>query len=253
MANIVPYFSKQDATIYHGDCLHILPELSADLVFTSPPYNLGECAKGSFYGGKAKGGEISYSAYRDKMEGKDYVDWQRNVLSAIFEILSDQGVIAYNHKPRIINGVYDDRKNLIPFPIRQEIIWDRGGMVNFNGSFFASSIEKIFLVAKDSWKPNKSCIGWGEIWRISPERNTKHPAPFPLKLANMIIRSCLSWQDGIVLDPFMGSGTVLVAAKQLGIKAIGIEIDEQYCEMAAKRLEKEPCRNKLKITDFLKA
>ena len=79
-------------------------------------------------------------------------------------ILKPTGAIFYNHKPRILDGIYDDRKNLIPYPIRQEIIWDRCCMVNFCGKFFAPSTEKVYIICKEDWKPNKEFIGMGEGW-----------------------------------------------------------------------------------------
>ena len=75
-----------------------------------------------------------------------------------------------------------------------------------------------------------------DLWKITPECDSKHPAPFPLKLARQAVATTTAQ---IVLDPFMGSGTRLRAAKDLGRKAIGIEIEERYCEIAAKRLGQE--------------
>lgn len=112
-----------------------MPDCFVDLIVTSPPYNLGNSKKGSFYGGKSKGEKIEYIDHDDDMPTQDYIDWQHSLFKEWMRILKPTGAIFYNHKPRILNGVYDDRKNLIPFPIRQEIIWDRCGMVNFSGSF----------------------------------------------------------------------------------------------------------------------
>ena len=232
-----PYYDHKGITIYHGDCLEILPELEpVDLVLTSPPYNLGNFKKGSFYAGKKKGKNLTYLSHSDDMKESDYINWQHNCLRAFFSALIDMGAIFYNHKPRVEKGIFNDRKNLIPFPIRQEIIWDRGGMINFSGSFYAPNTERIFIIAKPKWKPIKECLGFGEVWRISPKENNLHPAPFPVELAKKVISS----NNGeTILDPFMGSGTTLVAAKELGRKAIGIEIEEKYCEIAVRRLAQE--------------
>lgn len=236
---IKPYYSdeKYGIYIYNADCRDVLPEIGkVDLCFTSPPYNLGNAKKGSFYGGKSKGDTISYLSYNDSLDEKEYEKWQRDLISTIWIKISENGVIAYNHKPHVVNGVLDDRKNLISLPIRQEIVWDRCGMVNFSGSFFAPQTEKIYLIAKVGWKPSQHAVGWGDIWRIPPETSTKHPAPFPLKLAIKIVDGCSSLSQ-VALDPFLGSGTTAVAAKQLGRKCIGIELEEKYCEIAAKRLD----------------
>jgi len=219
----------------------LLPEKSIDLVFTSPPYNLGNAVKGSFYGGKGKGLKIEYLSHDDGMPDEEYIEWQHNTFKLIYRVILDTGAIFYNHKPRITNGFLDDRKNLIPFPVRQEIVWDRCGMVNFSGSFFAPNTERIYIVAKEHWKPQKKYLGWGEIWRVTPETDNKHPAPFPKKLADRVIVSA-SEVGGVILDPFLGSGTTLVCAKKLGRKAIGIEIEEKYCSIAAKRLSQSVMR-----------
>jgi modification methylase len=218
------------------EALPLLPEGCVNLVVTSPPYNIGNAVKGSFYGGKGKGLKIEYLSHNDAMLGDDYRLWQRELLIACYRTLKNNGAIFYNHKPRIVKGVFDDRTNLIPLPIRQQIIWDRCGMVNFSGSFFASSTERIFIIAKPPWRPVKECVGWGEVWKIPPEINTPHPAPFPLSLALRLVTGGSNLND-IILDPFMGSGTTGVAAAQLGRRFLGFEINQEYCDIANKRIQ----------------
>lgn len=75
-----------------------------------------------------------------------------------------------------------------------------------------------------------------DLWRIPPESGSDHPAPFPLALATRSIRTTTA---DLVVDPFMGSGTTIRAAKDLGRKAIGIEVEERFCEIAAKRCAQE--------------
>ena len=234
-----PYYQDEWVTIYHGDCREILPTLEkVDLVLTSPPYNLGNSVKGSFYGGKGKGERIEYLSHDDDMPYEEYRAWQHEILKLCYDQLQETGVIFYNHKPRITGGIFDDRKDLLPFPIRQEIIWDRCGMVNFSGSFFATNTERLYIIAKEDWKPNKECLGWGEVWRITPETDNPHPAPYPIKLALKVIASATQ-TGAIVLDPFMGSGTALRASLNLNRKCIGIEIEEKYCEIAARRCQQQ--------------
>ena len=226
-----------DCVLYEGDCLEIMPVLGkVDAVVTSPPYNLQNATKGSFYDGKSKGITISYSTYSDSMSAKEYENWQHELFSVWMALLNEKGVIAYNHKPRIERGIYDSRRNLIPFNIRQEIVWDRCCMVNFSGSFFAPQSERIFLVCNGEWRPNKEFVGFGDVWRIPPEMNTPHPAPFPLALADRIIKGCVP-QGGIVLDPFTGSGTTGVACVKTGRSFIGIELDPDYFDIACRRIQ----------------
>jgi len=239
-----PYYQDSSVSIYHGDCREIINNnLLFDMILTSPPYNLGNFNKGSFYGGKSKGSKLQYIDHNDSMDEHSYIDWQHDLFRLWWNNISSDGAIFYNHKPRVCNGVWDDRKNLIPFQIRQEIIWDRCCMVNFSGSFFAPNTERIFIVAKEKWKPQKDSLGYGEVWKIPPETNTPHPAPFPLKLAKMAISGGIGIER-TVLDPFMGSGTTLRAAKDLNRQAIGIEISEKYCEIAANRM----CQEVLDLT-----
>ena len=83
------------------------------------------------------------------------------------------------------------------------------------------------------------------IWRFSPERNNEHPAPFPLILPTRIITSILNEQDGIVLDPYCGSGTTLVAAKLLNKNYLGIDISEEYISSTKKRIENAHLEKKI--------
>ena len=225
--------------IFNEDCLQTIERMdenSIDMVFTSPPYNLGNVKKGGFYGGKKKGENIEYDNYDDDMDTLEYTKWQQKIITALVAKLKNTGAIFYNHKPRIVNGVYNDRKSLIPFSLRQEIIWDRCGMINFCGSFYAPNTERIYIIAKDQWKPNKEYLSFGEIWRVPPETNTEHPAPFPLKLAEMAIISG-SQPDDIVYDPFMGSGTTAAACVKLGRNFIGSEISGEYVALAKRRID----------------
>ncbi len=212
-----------------------MPDNFVDLVVTSPPYNLGISKKGSFYDGKNKGENIEYKDHSDNMPEEKYIEWQHQLFKEWYRILKPTGAIFYNHKPRIKNGILDDRKNLIPFAIRQEIVWDRCCMVNFSGFFYAPNTERIYIIAKPDWKPNKDCLKYGEVWRIPPETNNSHPAPFPLRLAKKIIYSATK-EGNLVYDPFMGSGTTAIASHVLKRNWIGSELTSDYIAMAKKRI-----------------
>jgi DNA modification methylase len=90
------------------------------------------------------------------------------------------------------------------------------------------------VIAKPEWRlKSKDASGVGDLWRVAQESNTDHPAPFPIGLPARAIESA---GPSLVCDPFMGSGTTLRAAKDAGVRAVGIEKSERYCEIAVKRL-----------------
>lgn len=238
-----PYYSDENSTIYHASCDDVLPQLEdVDLVFTSPPYNLGTCNGGpSGMHSKslaAKDLAQGYGTHDDAMPQHQYDRWQTNVVGMLWETLSNNGAIFYNHKPRVQNGIVN-----LPtlygttLPLRQIITWDRATGMNFSESFFLPKSEWIIVWAKPSWRlKNRKACEIGDVWHVRPEQNTTHPAPFPLALPTMAIGST---NARTILDPFCGSGTTLRAAKNLGRNAIGIEIDEKFCEIAATRLAQQ--------------
>lgn len=249
-----PYYEDATATIYHGDCREVLPSwvghTEFDLVFTSPPYNLGSgpwehlghWKPGDSAGGKSKwrngsdgSGGVTYEDHEDTMPWPDYVAWQRAVLGDLWSLLSRDGAIFYNHKPRVIGGRLWTPMELNPgLPLRQIVTWARAGGLNFNPTAYVPTYEWIMVFATHTWRlKSKAASGVGDVWRVPQEPNPDHPAPFPVGLPARAIETT---GPGSVLDPFMGSGTTLVAAKQLGRKAVGIELSERYCEIAAKRL-----------------
>ncbi len=226
---MTPYYDEDGITIYHGDCLDVLPTLTnIDLVFTSPPYNLGDMSGGL---ANLNGGYLGYNDQR-----RDYDDWQRHVLSACWDTLSDSGAIFYNHKPIIRDRLVSLPTRFNPdLPLRQIIIWYRELGVNWSPTHFLPVHEWILVMAKTNWRlRTKSVSHLSDVWRIRPDMNdNEHPAPFPLALPTTAIGSTTATT---IVDPFMGSGTTLRAAKDLGRKAIGIETEERYCEMAVQRL-----------------
>jgi modification methylase len=236
--------------IHHGDCIEVMnqmPEKSIDLVVTSPPYNLRNSTGGGMRNGS--GGLWKNAALlngyadgnTDDMPYDQYVKWQRNCLTAMMRLLKDDGAIFYNHKWRVQNGLLQDRHDIIEgFPVRQIIIWQRAGGVNFNIKYFLPTYEVIYLIckpgfklaSKDPTRPKAAC-GIGDIWKINQDFNNDHPAPFPVEIPKRCIEST---NTQIVLDPFIGSGTTAIAAKMLGVDWIGIEICEKYCKMAEDRI-----------------
>jgi site-specific DNA-methyltransferase (adenine-specific) len=260
-----PYYQHGGITLYHGDCGEIIPLLgSVDMVFTSPPYNLGTNTTGGQFPGKRMGhydamapmgikrggmgkwsraataGGIAngYGEHTDDLPHPEYIQWQKHILGLCWDLLPSTGAIYYNHKPRVFNGdvitplVYNP-----DLPLRQIVIWARAGGINFNPAFYVPTHEWILILSKPQFRlRDRGASGVGDVWYIPQEANNSHPAPFPLALP---LRAIETTNAATILDPFSGSGTTLLAAKRLGRIGIGIELEESYCEATAKRLEQE--------------
>ncbi|MDK2951999.1 MAG: hypothetical protein PWQ77_1664 [Kosmotogales bacterium] len=229
--------------IIEGDSIKIMkniPDCSVDLVITSPPYNLKNSTGNGLKDGR--GGKWSnaalingYSDHSDNMPNDKYIKWQIACLKEMFRVLKDTGAIFYNHKWRVQNGLIQDRHEIVSkFPVRQIIIWKRKGGINFNPGYFLPTYEVIYLITKPNFKLAPRANAYGDVWEIAQERNNSHPAPFPVKLIERIISSTTA---KLILDPFMGSGTTAIGAKKLNRDFIGIDISNDYCVNARKRIE----------------
>ncbi len=239
-----PYYDAGGCTIYHADCADVLPQLSdVELVLTSPPYNLNDEGRAgdalNTTGGRAGTGFTSLAggygdSHPDAMAHDAYGAWQRECVAAMWATLTDDGAIFYNHKPRVRGNEMFWPSTCIPdqLPIRQVVIWDRCSGHNRQATYFVPSYEIVFVIAKPAFRLAHRG-GANDVWRIPAERGNLHPAPFPLKLALTAIENTTAT---VILDPFVGSGTTLRAAKDLGRRSIGIDSNEAYCEMAANRL-----------------
>lgn len=247
-----PYWISPDGrlVIYHGRAEDVLPTIEAgsvDIVVTSPPYNMGLVPGGNgrgMYrpGASNKAGRFreGYGAHDDAMEQGAYDRWQREIIAACWRLLPDHGAIFYNHRPRVEHGVLRLPLGLdFGVPLRSLITWDRGTGIDVSLRNYCSAYEWICLLTKpDFGLVDHAASGTGNVWRLGMEHvDLGHPAPFPVSLP---ARAIATTGAQSVVDPFLGSGTTLRAAANAGISAIGIEIEERYCEIAAKRLEDPP-------------
>lgn len=221
------------------DNIRLIPDKSIDLVVTSPPYNLKNSTGNGMKdgrGGKWANASLinGYSNHNDCMPHKEYVSWQRSCLEEMMRVINDEGAIFYNHKWRVQGGLLQDRQDIVSgFPVRQIIIWKRSGGINFNKGYFLPTYEVIYLIAKKGFKLADRANVIGDVWEINQERNNKHPAPFPVRLVDIIIGST---NAKVVLDPFIGSGTTAISAINNGIDYIGIDISSEYVEKAEERI-----------------
>jgi DNA modification methylase len=259
-----PYYEENGITIYHGDCREILPSLpKVDLVLTSPPYDNLRIYGGhnwdfqSIAGGikivVAVGGVVVWVVADETVNGSetgsslrqalffmdecgfflhDTMIWNKGSFTAVGSVQCRYGpstefmFVLSNGRPKTFN------------PIKDRLNIHEGEM----GKSRSTRLPDGSLIVKthEAKKLERYGIRFN-VWNIPPEMSNLervHPAQFPLALATDHI---ISWSNAgdLILDPFMGSGTTLRAAKDLGRKAIGIEIEEKYCEIAANRLRQE--------------
>lgn len=241
---VKPTISSPLGKIICGDCIKEMKKMTSEsvkVIVTSPPYNLRNSSGNGMKDGR--GGKWSkaalikgYDEYNDNMPHELYVAWQRSCLTEMMRLLRNDGVIFYNHKWRVQKGLLQDRQDIVTgFPVRQIIIWQRAGGINFNSGYFLPTYEVIYMIAKPNFRLAPKANACGDIWTIPQEKNNPHPAPFPLELAQRCLESAGS---GLVLDPFMGSGTTAIAAERLGFSWLGIEKSPNYITLAKERLEK---------------
>lgn len=259
---MTPYYQRDGITLYNADNRDVLPCLPAgsiDLVFTSPPYNMGISTGGGIKGGVPRGHYAvdaplakrgghgkwpaadladGYDGHDDAMPMEEYEEYHQSVLRSLWALLTDAGAIFYNHKPRVQAGELWLPLRLNPgLPIRQIVTWERAGGINFATTHYVPTYEWIIVFAKEGFRlKTKGASGMGDVWRVPQEVNPLHPAPFPVELP---LRALETTTAQTVLDPFAGIGSTLLAAKIAGRKAIGIEKSEKYAERAVKRLSQE--------------
>ena len=199
-----PYYEDGSVTIYHGDCLDLMPHLEADVLVTDPPYGIGDRWNKAWV---AKSGRSRLTGQGD--------DWD--------DLPADTGLLAraaQNREAIIWGGNY---YGLIGS--RGWLVWDK--CQSFSGA-----------EAELAWTNLDMPV---RVFRLSRGaahslEYKQHPTQKPIRL----MRWAIEFTKGtIVFDPFMGSGTTLRAAKDLGRKAIGIEISEEYCSVAAERLAQD--------------
>lgn len=229
--------------VHCGDCVEVMgrmPPSSVSLIVTSPPYNLRNSTGNGMQngsGGKWPQAQLlnGYDTSKDAMPHDKYVSWQRDCLTAMMRVLREDGAIFYNHKWRVQGGLLQDRSDIVEgFPVRQIIIWKRSGGINFNPGYFLPTYEVIYLICKPGFKLAPKANAQGDVWEIPQAHDNPHPAPFPIELA---VRCIQSTSGGIVLDPFLGSGTTAIAAEQCQREWIGIDVSKDYCQMARSRIE----------------
>lgn len=232
---MTPYYEQSGITIYHGNCRDVLGALyedmrlahqAFDLLCTDPPYGIGEAAGANRSRSKSFGGKSNGLSHEGRVvEATDY------------------GVSAWDDEPQdealafartlckhqiIFGGNYYQ----LP-PSSCWLVWDKdNGASDFSDCELAwTNLKKAVRKITYRWNGMLQQPGRAKEKRVHPTQKPEPVMVWALQHAPADVRT--------VLDPFMGSGTTLVAAKRLGKRATGIELDERYCEMAAERLSQE--------------
>ena len=234
--------------LMNGDCLELMKEIpdgAVDMVLTSPPYNMNLRIRNGKYCSRQIVKEIStkYKNFSDNLSMEEYYTFNVNVLK---EALRVSDLVFYNvqfltgNKPALFKliGRFHDK-------IKEFIIWDKVNAQPAIQSGVMNSQFEVLLVLQNS-KPYSRSFGTGQFergtlsncWRIKrgAKRISGHGAIFPTELAEKVIGN-FSREGSKILDPFMGSGTTGVAAKNLNRSFIGIELDEEYFNIAKERIE----------------
>ena len=228
---------------YQGDCLEVMkgiPDDSIDLIVTSPPYNKTYWSKNRNInnGARTKSRRIEYDSFVDSIEPKKYEEQQVQFLQECIRVIKDTGSIFYNHIDIFSEHQTIHPKYVYDFPVKQIIIWNRKNTPKLDKSYFFPINEYIFWIQKTktsrTYFNRKNAKFNKSIWDFNPERNNDFPAPFPIDLPDNCIKACCPI-NGIVLDPYMGSGTTALACKNNNVNFIGIEISEEYCKIASER------------------
>jgi modification methylase len=205
------------------------------MVLTSPPYNRGTTTGGGFNnGGLSQQLTGAYAGYADNLPVDQYREWQANLLRSWWDMLSDEGAIYYNHRPRVQSGLFETPLDWNPgLPVRQIIIWHSGSGVNFAPTHYRISHEWIVLFSKPNFRLlSKSISGVGDVWQFGAAHINGHPAPFPVGLAEQAIGTT---NCKIIYEPFSGSGTTIIACENLKRKCRAIEISPGYVAVTLER------------------
>lgn len=240
---MTPFYQDEAVTLIHADCRDVLASLKADVVITSPPYNMRLRIRNGAYSEREQSAHFSkkYEAFSDAMPIDEYYEMHRSVLAAL---LVSAPLVFVNIQ--IVTGSKEAWFRIIgefATAIKDIFVWDKGhGQPAMNGAVANRGSELVLALESSRTggrKFSRSFFNRGEmpdIWRFAGGRGDieSHGATFPLDLAGHVIEGW-SQPGDTILDPFAGTGTTLRAAKDRGRKAIGIEIAEPYCRIAADR------------------
>ena len=247
------YFKTPQIALINADFLKIdcLEENSIDLIITSPPYNV----------------DIHYKSFRDDISYEEYLKFTKEWLKRALKLIKDDGRLCLNIPLDKNKGgqqsVYADITTIakkVGWKYHSTIIWNEqnisrrtawGSWMSASAPYVIAPVETIIVMYKKTWKKTSGSgisdikkeefIEWTNgVWNFSGENRKRinHPAPFPIELPQRCIK-LFSFVGDVVLDPFVGSGSTLVACLKTNRIGIGVDIESEYCRIAKERLIKE--------------
>lgn len=261
-----PFYKDDEIVIHNTDVLTTtdIEDESVDLIVTSPPYNV----------------DIPYNSNDDKLEYDIYLDFTRGWMSRCYTWLKPDGRFVLNVPldknkggQKSVGADFTQIAKEIGYQYHSTIIWNEGNISRRTawGSWMSASapyviapVELIIVLYKHSWKKRSGSrenditreefMSWTNgLWTFNGESKKRigHPAPFPVELPKRAIK-LFSFVGDTVLDPFVGSGTTLVAAVLNNRKAVGLDLDMEYCQLAHRRVNKAYLeRSELKVSEGL--
>lgn len=236
-----PYLSCEGFEIYHGDALEVLPTLERkfDVIATDPPYSSG----GAFRGDRAASTVTKYvngdtATYRPEFGGdtrdqRGFFAWSTLWLLACRQVTNAGGPLVMFSDWRQL-PIATDSVQAAGWLWRNLATWWKPACRMQKGRF-SSSAE--YVVYGTNGPTAGGMASPQNVFQYAVEREKLHIAQKPLAVMRWVLG--VAPENGVVLDPFMGSGSTLIAARSLGMRAVGIDADERYCAMAAERLRQE--------------
>jgi len=216
-----PYYCDNQTTLYLGDCLENTEWLDADVLVTDPPYGMNHAPRGTYQPTTGR----TLTSQLDKVHNDNSTDTRDAVLNM------------WGSRPAIVFGTWRQER---PKDVAHRLIWHKRGQPPGPAkAAFMLQDEEIYILGsgfKPSSPPLRSVIATNEVRQGAAglAAVVGHPTPKPVPLMELLIMRC---PDGVIADPFAGSGATLLAARNQNRKAIGVELEEKYCEIIARRLD----------------
>jgi DNA modification methylase len=212
---VKPYYQDDLVTLFHGDCLEVTEWLSANVLVTDPPYG---------------------QAYKSNMDRGSRTEWHDVIAGdATTEVRDSALSIWGNEKAALVFGTWKTAK---PKQTKQVVIWDKTpcGYMGDLAIPFGNAHEEIYCLGRDGWSIGREAsIVRAQMLMSGDKNRPNHPTPKPVGLMEKLVSKTV----GVIADPFAGSGATLIAARNLGRTAIGVELEEKYCELIATRLSQQ--------------